>query len=632
MRIFVSYASERRDAAQEIALALRERGHRIFFDRTSLVAGDGYDARIEREIRSCDLFVFLVSPEALQSGSYCLTELHHAEARWPHPAGRVLPVLIAPVGFEFIPAYLRAVTVYQPRGKAAAEVAAAVDRLRRPRRWAWVIGGIGGLAGAGFAVAWVYLSPHIALVFGSPKQTVASLLERPDEYQLTVTIANRGWRPVAIERAEIEFAPPANVRQEGVDLSGELEPARERQGVVTLFATGRLQAGTTARVCVWARAREICSPWQAWEPDRSGAETILAPVLAGDAPAALQVASHDEGFAVLRQHPSEVVWTDLEGRELARTPLEGEPTAVTAAPGRVLIGTRGPAALLEFSSENRSLIRQVPVSLPNGDPGSTPISTDPSSIAAQDQRLWVLTRGTAGRPGLAYLRGSEWILPPYYEQIEFNLRDLALRTVDGQIWGSEDATTPASLIRLDEQNMVEFSGHDNDAVSCTRDVADWKGLVLVWTCEQALTALVEADGRLAFAASVGQGPAVSDGAGDWLIQKIGPVQRGCAGGLKPSPAHGERRLRGDGRRRHPPRSADTGADAPCRCAGALGCRREFSGAASVRRPGGQTRPATRRTWTTGAGSRPLMDRPDRRSLGVRFVVRAEGVEPPTPAV
>ena len=128
MRIFVSYASERRNAAEEIALALRERGHRVFFDRASLVAGDGYDARIEREIRGSDLFVFLVSPEALQAGSYCLTELHHAEARWPHPAGRVLPALIAPVGFDLIPPYLRAVTVYQPRGKAAAEV----DRLRPP--------------------------------------------------------------------------------------------------------------------------------------------------------------------------------------------------------------------------------------------------------------------------------------------------------------------------------------------------------------------------------------------------------------------------------------------------------------------------------------------------------------------
>ena len=526
MRIFVSYASERRNAAEEIALALRERGHRVFFDRASLVAGDGYDARIEREIRGSDLFVFLVSPEALQAGSYCLTELHHAEARWPHPAGRVLPVLIAPVGFDLIPPYLRAVTVYQPRGKAAAEVAAEVDRLRPARRWPWAIAGIGAMAAAGLALAWFYLSPRLALEAGTPELTVASLLGRPDEYRLGVRIANRGWRPVTIERAGIELAPPAGIQAAGQDLSGELEPAEEREGHLTLLTNGPLEAGTSARVCAWTDGQPSCSSWQPWQPDRAGAGTTLTPVLAGDAAAALEVTAHDAGFAVLRQHPSEVVWTDLEGREIARTPLEGEPVAVGAAPGRVLVGTRGPAALLEFASADRSLLRQVPISLPDGDPGSAPISTDPSSIVARDGQVWVLTRGTAGRPGLAYLDGSTWVLPPYHGEIEFDLQDLALRLVGGQVWGSEDSTTPASLMRLDEREMVAFSGHDNDAVSCTRDVADWKGLVLVWTCEQALTALAETGARLAFAASVGQGPALADGAGDWLVQRLAPFPDG----------------------------------------------------------------------------------------------------------
>ena len=39
MDIFLSYASEQRASAEEIALALREEGHTVFFDRTELPEG-----------------------------------------------------------------------------------------------------------------------------------------------------------------------------------------------------------------------------------------------------------------------------------------------------------------------------------------------------------------------------------------------------------------------------------------------------------------------------------------------------------------------------------------------------------------------------------------------------------------
>ena len=525
MRIFVSYASEHRSAAEEIALALRGRGHRVFFDRTSLVAGDGYDARIEREIRGSDLFVFLVSPEALQAGSYCLTELHHAEARWPHPGGRVLPVLIASVGFDRLPAYVRTVTAFEPRGNAAAEVAAEVDRLRRSWRWPWAVAGVTGLAAALLAGAWFYLSPRVAVSTGAPELVAASVLERPDEYRLAVAIENKGWGPVTVQRARIELSPSASIGQEVMDLTGELMPTQERQGHITLFARSRIEPTTDGRVCIWAGGQQSCSLWQPWEPDRARTSTMLTPVLAGDAGAALQVTANDHGFAVLRNHPAELVWTDRKGWEQARTPLEGEPAAVTATPKSFLVGTRDPDAILELSFGG-AVLRRVPISFPNGVADSAPISTNPSSIIAQYQRLWVLTRGTAGRPGLAYLDESGWVLPPYYEEIEFDLQDLALRLVGGRVWGFEDSSTPASLLLLDAQRMVEFKGHDNEAISCTRDVADWRGLILVWTCEQTLTALAETDAYLAFAASVGQGPALADGAGNWLFQRFAPFSGG----------------------------------------------------------------------------------------------------------
>jgi uncharacterized protein YjbI with pentapeptide repeats len=61
-------------------------------------------------------------------GSYTLTELSFARDRWPHPKGRVLPVLLPGVSIDGIPNYLKAGTLLQPQGNVAAEVVAAISR------------------------------------------------------------------------------------------------------------------------------------------------------------------------------------------------------------------------------------------------------------------------------------------------------------------------------------------------------------------------------------------------------------------------------------------------------------------------------------------------------------------------
>jgi len=132
MNIFISYASEQRVAAEEVALALREEGREVFFDRTQLPEGEAYDARIRDAIEACDRFVFLLSPEAVAAGRYTLTELEFAQRRWPSPAGYVLPVMLHSTPADAIPPYLRAVVILRPRGNVAAEVAAAIARASRP--------------------------------------------------------------------------------------------------------------------------------------------------------------------------------------------------------------------------------------------------------------------------------------------------------------------------------------------------------------------------------------------------------------------------------------------------------------------------------------------------------------------
>ena len=126
MKLFVSYASEYKAVADEVALALTGAGHNVIFDQSWLKPGDDYNSKIRAALDQADGLVFLVTPEAVQPGSYALTELKFARERWPHPSKRVLPVMLAPTPIEMIPPYLKAVTLLRPEGSVSAEVASAL--------------------------------------------------------------------------------------------------------------------------------------------------------------------------------------------------------------------------------------------------------------------------------------------------------------------------------------------------------------------------------------------------------------------------------------------------------------------------------------------------------------------------
>jgi hypothetical protein len=131
MNIFLSYAHEQRPLAEEVHASLSVRDHDVFFDRSNLKAGTEYDLAIQKAIKGCDLFIFLISPEALTPGSYALTELGFAKEKWKNPSGNVLPVMAKWTLDSRVDAYLRAVTILYPQGNLAAEVAACVDGLSR---------------------------------------------------------------------------------------------------------------------------------------------------------------------------------------------------------------------------------------------------------------------------------------------------------------------------------------------------------------------------------------------------------------------------------------------------------------------------------------------------------------------
>src|SRR3954462_5528231 len=62
--VFLSYASEDADAAQRIPGALRAAGIEVWFDRSELRGGDAWDAMIRGQIKSCALFIPIISSHA----------------------------------------------------------------------------------------------------------------------------------------------------------------------------------------------------------------------------------------------------------------------------------------------------------------------------------------------------------------------------------------------------------------------------------------------------------------------------------------------------------------------------------------------------------------------------------------
>jgi len=129
MKTFLSFASEDRAVAERIQLALLGSGMEVFFDKASLPAGSDYNSRIRDAIDQSDFYVFLVSPRSIGAGRYVHSELELAKKKWPKPWGHVLPVVIESTNHAEVDAYLAAVTLLEPHGDIAAEVAAAIAQL-----------------------------------------------------------------------------------------------------------------------------------------------------------------------------------------------------------------------------------------------------------------------------------------------------------------------------------------------------------------------------------------------------------------------------------------------------------------------------------------------------------------------
>lgn len=156
-KIFLSYSSDQRALAEDIAQALTNAGHQVFFDTSNLPPGSDFNTQIRNAVAVADRMVFLVNRRALSPGKYTRTELEYAQQRWPSPVGKLYPVLVDPELESYeLPSYLRSVHCLRVSGNAPAEVLDLIEQTSSVKMWCWTCLAVSVLTAATAAGALSY--------------------------------------------------------------------------------------------------------------------------------------------------------------------------------------------------------------------------------------------------------------------------------------------------------------------------------------------------------------------------------------------------------------------------------------------------------------------------------------------
>ena len=125
--LFISYSSRDRESLENLLSALRRADEPVWFD-DELGGGDVWWQKILERIRDCEVFVFALSDNSLESKP-CLTELRYAQALQKP----VLPVQIGPVeSMRVSPlAAVEAIDFQNPTVDSGIRLVTAVQRARQ---------------------------------------------------------------------------------------------------------------------------------------------------------------------------------------------------------------------------------------------------------------------------------------------------------------------------------------------------------------------------------------------------------------------------------------------------------------------------------------------------------------------
>ena len=90
MTVFVSYSSRDRDAVKSLTQDLQDADEQVWMDQR-LAGGDAWWRAILEQIRGCDVFIFALSQNSIDSKP-CQAELQYAQALGlPDPSGTGRP-------------------------------------------------------------------------------------------------------------------------------------------------------------------------------------------------------------------------------------------------------------------------------------------------------------------------------------------------------------------------------------------------------------------------------------------------------------------------------------------------------------------------------------------------------------
>ncbi|MBZ0309692.1 MAG: toll/interleukin-1 receptor domain-containing protein, partial [Anaerolineae bacterium] len=115
MFIFISYRKTDRARVEQLSADLSEMGHEVWFDK-ELTGGHEWWASILNAIRQCDLFIFALTQDALESEA-CQQEYRYAASLHK----RILPIKLADIASNLLPPELAKIqwVDYQRRGTGA---------------------------------------------------------------------------------------------------------------------------------------------------------------------------------------------------------------------------------------------------------------------------------------------------------------------------------------------------------------------------------------------------------------------------------------------------------------------------------------------------------------------------------
>lgn len=78
MKIFLSYSREDAGNFGSIFIDIWDNGHAVFIDVNSITIGDPWARSIEHNISNCDIFLVILTPDALRS-NYVENEILQAQ-------------------------------------------------------------------------------------------------------------------------------------------------------------------------------------------------------------------------------------------------------------------------------------------------------------------------------------------------------------------------------------------------------------------------------------------------------------------------------------------------------------------------------------------------------------------------